>query len=372
MVASPPDSPTSGMIRQTSKGSYRARTRSGSFLNPTPATAGVPPPREIGVLTEMLVFCAFILIRAVHPVVIDGSKTVLETGQKVILYQNSSAVVAQAVILAVFSQLHTLAIGGRQLYQLIWEQKSFRLFFIIGFVYALGDYLEMMSMGNLSGAAYQILLQSKVVVTATLVMFIKRVFQTRLQWILLCILMFAMSAYMVIVSGGQSSGEGVPLMGMLFAFLKVLISCGAAVVTDKYIKVYKDDPAIVHLAQTWFGVALTSIALSFLGPTWTNGFFTGWDLRTGAVVVSFVVKSYSSMFIVALLDAILKNIGESLSVLVIYAYDVLAPWVDKSFDVATFLAVLVVVSACAAYVDAKAPIDKAAKWDEAQKEKAKS
>jgi len=72
------------------------------------------------------------------------------------------------------------------------------------------------------------------------------------------------------------------------------------------------------------------------------------------------------------LDAILKNIGESISVLVIYAYDVLAPWVDKSFDVATFLAITVVVAACAAYVDSKAPIEKAAMWDKEQKEKAKA
>lgn len=34
------------------------------------------------------------------------------------------------------------------------------------FRYALGDYLEMASMGSLGGAAYQILLQSKLVITA--------------------------------------------------------------------------------------------------------------------------------------------------------------------------------------------------------------
>ena len=32
--------------------------------------------------------------------------------------------------------------------------------------YALGDYLEMASMGSLGGAAYQILLQSKLIITA--------------------------------------------------------------------------------------------------------------------------------------------------------------------------------------------------------------
>ena len=33
-------------------------------------------------------------------------------------------------------------------------------------MFALGDYLEMASMGSLAGAAYQVLLQSKLVITA--------------------------------------------------------------------------------------------------------------------------------------------------------------------------------------------------------------
>jgi len=72
------------------------------------------------------------------------------------------------------------------------------------------------------------------------------------------------------------------------------------------------------------------------------------------------------LYIVALLDSILKNIAESFAVLVIYGYDVLAPWVNKSFDASTFMAVMVVVSACAAYIDAKATVEKAAKYDKAQ------
>mmetsp|Transcript_143434 Transcript_143434/g.275479 ORF Transcript_143434/g.275479 Transcript_143434/m.275479 type:complete len:356 (-) Transcript_143434:136-1203(-) len=333
----------------------------------SPASSFIPTPSRTGPVTEMVVFFAFIMIRAIHPIVIDGSKTLDEdTGKKGLLYQNSSVVIVQGFLLAGVSQLQTFVVGGRALYASIWQPQSLRLFFIIGFIYALGDYLEMLSMGSLSGAAYQILLQSKIIVTASLVMCVRGVFQTRLQWIILFILMFSMSAYMVIASGGSGKGEDARLMGMVFAFLKVLVSCSAAVLADKYIKAYKDDPPVVHLAQTWFGVVVSSVLLSFTSDVWLNGFFSGWDMRTGAVVVSFFVKSYSSLVIVALLDAILKNIGESLSVLVIYSYDVLAPWVDKTFDTATFLSVVVVVAACAAYVDSKAPIEKAALYDKSQ------
>merc|ERR1711972_1041009 len=112
------------------------------------------------------------------------------------------------------------------------------------------------------------------------------------------------------------------------------------------------------------------MGLSFTQDTWVKGFFSGWDAMTIAVTVSFIVKSVSTLYIVALLDSILKNIAVAFSVLVIYAYDVLA--VGKPFEIATFLSVLVVVAACAAYVDSKTPIEKAKKWDKSQDEKAKA
>merc|ERR1711920_269067 len=101
---------------------------------------------------------------------------------------------------------------------------------------------------------------------------------------------------------------------------------------------------------------------------WSKGFFSGWDVMTVAVTASFIIKSVSTLHIVALLDSILKNIAEAFSVLVIYAYDVLA--MGKAFEIATFLSVLVVVAACAAYVDSKTPIEKAKKWDKIQDGKA--
>merc|ERR1712113_210841 len=105
-----------------------------------------------------------------------------------------------------------------------------------------------------------------------------------------------------------------------------------------------------------------------MGDVWQNGFFNGWNAMTIAVTVSFIVKSVSTLYIVALLDSILKNIAEAFSVLVIYAYDVLC--MGKQFEIATFLSVLVVVAACAAYVDSKTPIEKAKKWDKIQDGKA--
>merc|ERR1711879_754549 len=124
-------------------------------------------------------------------------------------------------------------------------------------------------------------------------------------------------------------------------------------------KVYKDDSTHVQVARIHVGRAVGIVIFSLFTPVYSNGFFVGWDAATWAVTGAFIVKSVSSLYVVALLDSILKNIAESFAVLVIYGYDIMAPWVSKSFDTATFLSVLVVVAACAAYVDSKTAIEKA-------------
>lgn len=353
----------------------RAGSKSGSFLNPTGVNANEAPPNALGPFVELGIFMAFVMIRAIHPVVIDASKEYdPEQDKKVFMYQTSSVVVLMTCLLFVLCSSICYLVGGKAQFASIWSPKPLMLFSFNGLVYATGDFLEMASMGGLSGAAYQILLQSKILVTAILLIYVKGVFQTRLQWTLLFILMMSMSVYMVIMSSAKdsgSSGGALPIMGMILAFLKVFISCVGAVASDKYMKVYKDDAIHVHLARIFFSDSIVVLILtSLFTNTYTNGFFTGWTTTTLLVTLSFIVKSFASIYIVAVLDSLLKNIAESFSVLVIYAYDVLAPWVDKQFEISTFLAVMCVVSACAAYVDSKAPIEKASLWDEQEKLKA--
>jgi hypothetical protein len=341
-----------------------------SFLNPTGTTGQKPPPKAIGPTMELVIFFAFVFVRAFHPVVIDASKKFDETkGKKDFLYQSSSTVIVMTVSMCICCLLSCYMIGGAKQLASVWEAKPFMVFSINGIIYALGDYLEMASISGLPAAAYQILQQSRIILTALLMIPAKGVYQTRLQWTLLSILMCSMSTYMVIASSkktGKSSGGGNLLVGGLFAMAKVVISCVGAVISDKYMKLYKNDPTHVCIARTFVARAIAIVLLSFTQDIWVKGFFSGWDVMVVGVTISFIVKSVSTLYIVALLDSILKNIAESFAVLVIYSYDILAPWVDKQFDTATFLSVLVVVAACAAYVDSKTPIEKAAKYDKQQ------
>lgn len=325
---------------------------------------GIGPPQGIGPVMEIVVFVTVVIVRAIHPVVIDASKTFDQSaGREVFPFQASSVIVLSTFLLVVASLLTCLVLGGRAQFRSVFRIKPLILFSISGIVcIALGSYAEMASMGNLHGAAYQIILQSKIIVTASFLTCVKGVYQTRLQWTLLSVLMCAMSFYMIVISNGDDEGGTLPILGVFFAFVKVGLSCIGAVVADKYMKVYI-DPTHVQIARTSIGAFVATILLYLAADTRKAGFFSGWDGMTCVVAISFVVKNASTIYILALLDSILKNIAESVAILVIYAYDVLAPWVDRSFDVATFLAVSVVVSACAAYLDSKVMVEKAALYD---------
>merc|ERR1712066_385394 len=119
------------------------------------------------------------------------------------------------------------------------------------------------SMGSLAGAAYQILLQSKLVITALMMWWIKGTKQTALQWNILLLVMLSMCVYMI---GGNASsgGGGIPIMGVINVLLKVTVSCFCAVLSDKYMKDFKSEPIYMQLVQFKCAWCATILALSFV------------------------------------------------------------------------------------------------------------
>ena len=71
-----------------------------------------------------------------------------------------------------------------------------KTFIVIGFLFGLGDYLEMRSLVSLNGGAYQILLQSRLLITALMLWAISGQRQTLFQWNLLALVVCSMSVYM--------------------------------------------------------------------------------------------------------------------------------------------------------------------------------
>merc|ERR1712066_520644 len=154
--------------------------------------------------------------------------------------------------MGVIAQLMALALGGMKEWKAIWSPAPMKVFSFIGFVYALGDYLEMASMGSLGGAAYQVLLQSKLLITAFMMWGIKGAKQSSLQWNILILVMLSMCVYMIGGSSDSGSGGGIPIMGVVNVLLKVTVSCFCAVLSDKYMKDFKSEPIFMQLVLPVF------------------------------------------------------------------------------------------------------------------------
>jgi hypothetical protein len=237
------------------------------------------------------------------------------------------------------------------------------VFGVNGFLFACDDYLEMASLSKMHGAAFQVLNQSKILITAFLVMPCKGVYHTRLQWILLSSLMVAMSLYMCAPTGDATDSDNeIPFYAYFFVLLKVTFSCLAVVYTDKFAKVYAATVSLpAQLTQTYFARVIFAVMLTGLTPQIWSGFFKGWDARTVLVTVSFAVKSSTSFVVIATLDSILKNLAECVAVLLIFCSDVAQ---TSHFDITMFLCVMVIILLIGAYMDSKKIVEKAAKYDE--------
>mmetsp|Transcript_152133 Transcript_152133/g.264483 ORF Transcript_152133/g.264483 Transcript_152133/m.264483 type:complete len:394 (+) Transcript_152133:1-1182(+) len=328
------------------------------------------PPRPRGewksTMRSGILFLAFAFTRAVHPTIITASKTKLPNGSAVYGYHSGSPVCLFTVLVFLGCQVVTLVMYGFSGWRSIWQSKPLFVFGVNGFIFAVDDWLEMQALGKMHGAAYQILSQSKILITACLMMPVKGVYQTRMQWSLLITLVCGMVVYMsIITSGNQSSGKEIPVVAYLFVVCKVIVSCMGSVYADKYAKQYSKVVKVpVQLVQMYLTrMIVFNLFVSCTTDLWGSGFFTGWDVLTWGVVTSFCVKGVFSYVILAVLDAILKNMAECIAVLLIFFYDVLAPWVDDSFDIPTFAAVMVVILVILSYIDSKKTVEKAMLYD---------
>ena len=66
---------------------------------------------------------------------------------------------------------------------MLGDSKGASIFIVIGLWYAFGDFLEMLSMGAMKGGVYQLLLQSKLLITAVMMMYLKGTMQSVLATI---------------------------------------------------------------------------------------------------------------------------------------------------------------------------------------------
>jgi len=390
--------------RQTSQGSKSSekrvvtlamQNRPESFLQPEGNTPAAPPPRKVGAWTEMFLFCFFIATRALHPAFIDNAKelVIIDGKEKLMApYAKVTPCIGCQVVSLIVGQVMALSIGGVEEWRSIWRPAPLKVFGCIGAMYAVGDIMEVLAISKVSGDAYQVLLQSKLMITAMMMWYFKGTKTTRLQWVILAVVMCSMSvystsagtttkeidpkyydmtveSYVEMMAGKAAQDTGVDaeyMAGISLVVVKVIISCLCGVLADKYMKEFKNEPIYVQIVQfklAWLPMLL--LYTFFDGETWTGGGpLEGWNGNAYAVLGSFTVKDWAGLYLLAILDSVLKNIGEAASVLATFMLSIYV-FQKSAFELDAFLMVLVVTLAVVSYIDSKAVVDKANKYDEA-------
>ena len=97
------------------------------------------------------------------------------------LYSKNSPAIMSQVFSMLFVNFLAWQEEGMKGVKACWEiPKGASIFIVIGLWYAFGDFLEMLSMGAMTGGVYQLLLQSKLLITAVMMMYLKGTMQSAL------------------------------------------------------------------------------------------------------------------------------------------------------------------------------------------------
>lgn len=294
----------------------------------------------------MAIFVIFVLSRALHPMVIDYSKV---DGQ--MLYSKNSPAVMSQLLSMIFVNFLAYKDEGWKGVKDCWAiPAGASIFIVIGLWYAFGDFLEMLSMGAMTGGVYQLLLQSKLLITAVMMKQLKGTSQSELQWNVLIAATLAISAFVMVDSGSGDDDSGIPLMGVAMVLFKVGVSCYAAVLSDAKLKGFASMSMSAKLSLMSLARVIASIGIAVVmepeaQPSYkweAPGFFNHWTFATWIVTISFTTKSLITLYLIKSLDAIQKNVGEALAVIVIFLGQIAAG--SSVFDLCAFLlAVLVVI-----------------------------
>lgn len=234
-----------------------------------------------------------------------------------------------------------------------WELKKW---FCLGLSQAVSDMLELYANKYLDASTYQVMLQSKLLVTALLIATVtnRGATQSSLEWLLLVALSLGLTTYSILSNGsGTFSG-----LGSALAIFKVILSCTNAVFTERILKQSEGTPLvhqIVHMKVFWCLWSVVCMAVlegpSVYAPT---NFFRGWGISVILVMFTYVVKNWSGSFLLKTLDSLLKNIAEAFAMLVLYLVEI-SPFFGKkkAAELPTFCVTVMVMLLVCAYLESK-------------------
>lgn len=241
-----------------------------------------------------------------------------------------------------------------------FSPSGMKYFTVVGLWYAAGDVLEMEANKYMSSSTYTVLSQSKLIITAVIMIALMNKKQSQLQWTILVVTTLAMAEYVAL--DGNSIKDG-PL-GIALALGKVFVSCYVAVLNERAMK-QQDEVFLVQFVQVKAAQLLWALGYTLfrdiLDTTVGEGsvlfadggfhFFDGYNGKAWALIFAgFVFKALLTQYIIKILDSLLKNITEVISVLLVYFANIAFAIGGATFDMPQFIAVLTVMLAVYAYI----------------------
>merc|ERR1719161_810064 len=139
----------------------------------------------------------------------------------------------------------------------------------------------------------------------------------------------------VLVGKGVGGAITFSVLGLSLGVLKVLISCGVAVLNQRALKT-DSNPFPVQFSCLKFSWCLASLGYMLIKDgIFGSSLFGEWTWRTGVLVIfGFILKTLFNQYLLKVLDAIWKNISEAVGVLLVYFARVV--FLGGRFDGAVF------------------------------------
>lgn len=295
----------------------------------------------------VLIFILMTVQRAGHNTLIEFAKN----GQKDFPFPPSTIIFFAQVGCVSVAWAMTYFVHGFKEFKQCLDPKGIFLFLVVGFWYCMGDVFEMEANRHMDSATYTVLSQSKLLITALLMICVMGKYQTQLQWSILVVTTLGMAEYVCVDMTHSGKSPKDSLLGITLALGKVVISCYVAVLNERAMK---KDPNVFLVQFVWVKMAqLLCNAVYMLGrdgqQIYEEGLFTGYDYRAWTLILAgFVVKALLTQYIIKILDSLLKNICEVLSVLLVYFNRIL--FMNGVFYPDSFIAAITVMLAVYSYV----------------------
>jgi hypothetical protein len=310
---------------------------------------------------QLSAFVAVTLQRACHNSLIEWAKD----GQEHAAHTTSSVIFASQAACVLIGWGLSIATGGPEAFMKCFNPVTLKKFGFVGALYSAGSVFEMESVNYIDSATYTVISQSKLLVTAVLMMYYDGTYQTPKQWLLLILIVSGVAEFVLV--GKAGGGLVFNTVGLCLNLTKVFISCNVGVLNAKALKTDKNSFPVQFscLKTSWALAAFVYMIVKdgVMGDP-EVGMMGTWTSKTVVLVFcGFVANTVcNQMLLKVLASALMKNLSEAIGVPLVYFAKV--AFLGGVFQLAAANAAVIVIIGCALYILAKGEVEAAKKKEQ--------